>query len=310
MLDVISIGEALIDLTQSGVSERGVPVYDANPGGAPANLAAAAAKLGAGTAFIGKVGDDAFGDLLMRTLEGCGIDVSGMIKDPVVRTTLAIASVDGKGERSFAFYRKPGADVMLTKEKALRALKPSKILHFGSLSLTDEPSRTAVIETVKAAKDLGALISYDPNYRAALWPGEKEAVKAMKAPLPLVDIIKVAEDELSLLTGTSDPEKGSLILAQAGPRLVFVTLGGNGALCRLGDTVVKAAGIPVKVADTIGAGDAFLGAALSRLVKYKGLDELTADDLKSITAFANKAASMTVARPGAIPAMPAMEDLE
>ncbi len=310
MLDVISIGEALIDLTQSGVSERGVPVYDANPGGAPANLAAAAAKLGAGTAFIGKVGDDAFGDLLMRTLEGCGIDVSGMIKDPAVRTTLAIASVDGKGERSFAFYRKSGADVMLTKDEALRALKPSKILHFGSLSLTDEPSRTAVTETVRAAKDLGALISYDPNYRAALWPGENEAVNAMKAPLPLVDIIKVAEDELPLLTGTSDPEKGSLILSQAGPRLIFVTLGENGALCRLGDTVVKAAGIPVKVADTIGAGDAFLGAALSRLVKYKGLDELTAEDLESITAFANKAASMTVARPGAIPAMPAMEDLE
>ncbi len=310
MIDITAIGEILIDLTQSGLTEQGIPRFDANPGGAPANLAVAASRLGAKSAYIGRVGRDSFGDFLRRTLEENDVDVSGMSVDPVQHTTLAVVSLDPSGERSFSFYRDPSADVNLRFTDVPAALlENTKILHFGSVSLTAEPSRGATIQAAETAKAKGALVSYDPNYRASLWADEKTAVEQMLAPLKLVDILKVSDEELPLLTGTSDLEQGSAQLAANGIRLVLVTLGPDGAFYRFGEKTGKVPGVKVKVGDTNGAGDTFFGAALSRLVK-EDLETLTAQRLEEILTFANKAAAITTSRHGAIPAMPTLEEVQ
>ena len=299
-MDIVTIGEVLIDLTQTGKDARGIPQFAANPGGAPANLAVAAARLGAQTAFIGKVGADAFGRYLKEVLAENKVDVSGM----------AVVSVDATGERDFSFYRSANADVMLSKEDISdEALKAAKIVHFGSVSLTADPSRTATLDAAARAKKLGAVITYDPNYRANLWKNKEDAIAQMKAPLPLVDILKVSDEELPLLTGTTDCESGTAQLAQNGIRLIFVTLGANGVFYRFGDKTGHVAGVPCKVGDTNGAGDTFFGAALSKLCKEE-LDTLTVDKLEGILAFANKAASITTSRHGAIPAMPTLAEVE
>ena len=299
-MDIVTIGEVLIDLTQTGKDEKGIPQFAANPGGAPANLAVAAARLGAQTAFIGKVGADAFGRYLKEVLAENKVDVSGM----------AVVSVDAAGERDFSFYRSANADVMLSKEDiSNEALKAAKIVHFGSVSLTADPSRTATLDAAARAKKLGAVITYDPNYRANLWKNKEDAIAQMKAPLPLVDILKVSDEELPLLTGTTDCAEGTAQLAENGIRLIFVTLGANGVFYRFGEKTGHVAGVPCKVGDTNGAGDTFFGAALSKLCKEE-LDTLTVDKLESILAFANKAASITTSRHGAIPAMPALEEIE
>ena len=299
-MDIVTIGEVLIDLTQTGKDARGIPQFAANPGGAPANLAVAASRLGAQTAFIGKVGADAFGRYLKEVLAENKVDVSGM----------AVVSVDATGERDFSFYRSANADVMLSKEDISdEALKAAKIVHFGSVSLTADPSRTATLDAAARAKKLGATITYDPNYRANLWKNKEDAIAQMKAPLPLVDILKVSDEELPLLTGTTDCESGTAQLAQNGIRLIFVTLGANGVFYRFGEKTGHVAGVPCKVGDTNGAGDTFFGAALSKLCKEE-LDILTVDKLESILAFANKAASITTSRHGAIPAMPTLAEVE
>ena len=299
-----------IDLTQTGKDERGIPQFAANPGGAPANLAVAASRLGAQTAFIGKVGADAFGRYLKEVLAENKVDVSGMAVDADHPTTMAVVSVDATGERDFSFYRSANADVMLCKEDISdEALKAAKIVHFGSVSLTADPSRTATLDAAARAKKLGATITYDPNYRANLWKNKEDAIAQMKAPLPLVDILKVSDEELPLLTGTTDCESGTAQLAQNGIRLIFVTLGANGVFYRFGEKTGHVAGVPCKVGDTNGAGDTFFGAALSKLCKEE-LDTLTVDKLEGMLAFANKAASITTSRHGAIPAMPTLAEVE
>ncbi len=310
MTDITSVGEILIDLTQSGVTDRGIPRFDANPGGAPANLAVAASKLGAKTAFIGKVGRDSFGELLKNTLLENGVDVSGLVTDPAHRTTLAVVSLDSAGERHFSFYRDPSADVELRAEEiSEEMLRNTKILHFGSVSLTAEPAKSATLYAVKRARELGALISCDPNYRASLWPDEAKAVVEMRAPLPLADILKVSDEELPLLTGTADLEAGTAALTKLGIRLVLVTLGPKGAFYRYGDATGTVPGVPCAVGDTNGAGDTFFGAFLSQLVKRPGLNGLEIGDLEAMIAFANRAASLTTSRHGAIPAMPTLEEV-
>ena len=180
MFDITTVGEILIDLTQTGISDNGIPIYTANPGGAPANVAVAASKLGAKTAFIGKVGNDSFGRFLCDTLKKYNVSTDGVITDKSANTTLAVVSVNENGERSFSFYRKNSADTLLS-ENEITDLQMSNthILHFGSVSLTDEPSRTATISAVRRAKNLGATITYDPNYRESLWNSLDEAVERM-----------------------------------------------------------------------------------------------------------------------------------
>ena len=310
MIDITTIGEILIDLTQSGRTEQGIPRFDANPGGAPANLAVAAARLGARTAFIGRVGNDSFGDYLKRCLAENGVDVRGMSVDEKARTTLAVVALDERGERTFSFYRDPSADVNLSMDHVpMELLGGTKVLHFGSVSLTAEPARTATLEAAKTAKASGANVSYDPNYRASLWPDEETAVRNMTEPLSMVDILKVSDEELPLLTGCTDPEKGSARLAEKGVRLVLVTLGAHGAFYRFDSHTGHVPGVPCQVGDTNGSGDTFFGAALSQLVKLSSLDQLTVPELERILAFANKAASITTSRHGAIPAMPTLAEV-
>lgn len=311
MFDITAIGEVLIDLTQSGLNDQGIPRFDANPGGAPANLAVAAARLGARTAFIGRVGRDSFGDYLRRCLMENGVEVRGLSVDPRAHTTLAVVALHERGERTFSFYRDPSADVNLRPEHVPQGLlHNTRILHFGSVSLTADPSRTATLQAVKAARAGGAYVSYDPNYRASLWPDEKTAMENMLAPLAMVDILKVSDEELLLLAGTGDMEEGSRRLAEQGPRLVLVTLGANGAFYRFDGHTGHVPGVPCVVGDTNGAGDTFFGAALSKLVKLDRLDELTVSELERMVAFANKAASITTSRHGAIPAMPTLAEVE
>lgn len=309
-MDITAIGEILIDLTQNGCNAFGIPEYTANPGGAPANLAVAAAKMGAKTAFIGKVGDDSFGAFLKKTLTDNGVDISGMTTDSIQHTTLAVVSVDACGERSFSFYRDSSADVNLTRDELpYSLLQKTKILHFGSVSLTADPARTATLAAAQYAKNHGALITYDPNYRANLWADEETAVVRMKEPLPIVDVLKVSDEELPLLTGTSDLEKGTRRLADYGVRLILVTLGPDGAFYRFDGNTGHIPGVPCIVGDTNGAGDTFFGVTVSQLSQFASLDELNIEVLESIIALANKAASITTCRRGAIPAMPTKEEV-
>lgn len=314
MFDITTVGEILIDLTQTGISDNGIPIYTANPGGAPANVAVAASKLGAKTAFIGKVGNDSFGRFLCDTLKKYNVSTDGVITDKSANTTLAVVSVNENGERSFSFYRKNSADTLLS-ENEITDLQMSNthILHFGSVSLTDEPSRTATISAVRRAKNLGATITYDPNYRESLWNSLDEAVERMKKPLDLVDILKVSDEELPLISGKTDVEDGAKYLCDKyNIKLVLVTLGAKGAYYRFKDCAGIVDGVSVTVADTNGAGDTFFGAFLSRMA-YKGKynpSELTEDEIKDMLAFSNNAAAITTSRSGAIPAMPTIGEID
>lgn len=309
MAKLVSIGEILIDLTQVGVTELGIPRFVANPGGAPANAAVAAAKLGADAGFIGCVGRDAFGAFLRSTLVSQGVDTAGLVETDQAPTTLAVVSVDSTGERSFQFYRKPGADICLEETMLDKGLLDSaKILHFGSVSLTADPSRAATMAAVRYAKVRGALITYDPNYRANLWQDEETAVEAMRRPLPLVDVLKISDEETALLSGFSDPEEAAEALEAQGIPLVLVTLGADGVLYRFRGKTGRVPGFATKVADTNGAGDTFFGAVLSALTE-KSLVELEEIELREILKLANCAASITTSRPGAIPAMPTLQEV-
>ncbi len=308
-MKITTIGEILIDMTQSGLDTNGVYHFAANPGGAPANVAVAAAKLGVETAFIGCVGRDTFGNILRDTLKKHGVDISGLQVTDETSTTLAVVTVDEKGERSFSFCRKPGADTRINAQQALKDVKGAGILHFGSVSLTDPVCRDAVVKTVQHARQDGTLITYDPNYRASLWQGEDAAILQMRAVLPLCDIVKISDQETALLTGREDPHEAAQALLDLGVRLAVVTLGAEGALWRYGDLEGTVPGFKVKVADTNGAGDTFFGAFLSRIARRGGIDGLTADELNEYVRFANRAASLTTSRPGAIPAMPTLDEV-
>ena len=308
-MKITTIGEILIDMTQTGTDANGNAVFAAIPGGAPANVAVAVRKLGVPSAFIGCVGNDPFGAILKRTLLQYGVDVGGLQVTDRADTTLAVVTVDASGERSFAFCRKPGADTQIDREKALAAVQNTGILHFGSVALTEPDCRETVISAVRRAKDNGALITYDPNYRASLWHSEDEAILKMRAVLPLCDIVKISEEETLLLTGCESPEEAARTLTDLGVRIVIVTLGANGAYWRSGADSGTVLGFRVKVADTNGAGDTFFGAFLSRIAKRGGLDGLTPKQMETYVRYANRAASITASRPGAIPAMPTEEEL-
>lgn len=311
MAAITTIGEILIDLTQTGTTSAGIPQFAAYPGGAPANVAVAAARLGADAAFIGKVGPDRFGALLRHSLEENGVDTSFLHIDPSESTTLAVVSLDEQGERSFTFYRSPGADTCLTEEEAIAGLASRpKILHFGSVSLTREPAQSSVFVVAAMARRLGTLVTFDPNYRANLWPSEADAVYRIKQAFSLCDVIKISEEELVLLSGTNDLEKGSALLAEYGIILVLVTLGADGVFYRYRNKTGQVPGVPCQVVDTNGAGDSFFGAVLAKLANMDLSSPISIRQLESILTFANKAASITVSRSGAIPSLPTLAEVE
>jgi fructokinase len=313
MYDVAALGELLIDFTPMGVNDQGIALFGRNPGGAPANVLAMNAKLGGKTAFIGKVGDDEFGRFLEKTLMDAGIDTAGLVKDAAFLTTLAFVQLSDTGDRSFSFYRREGADLMLTWREIRRELiDSSKIFHFGSVSLTGQPCRNTVHKAVRYARSRGKIISYDPNYRPLLWSNPQEARNEIEKLLTSADILKVSEEEMTLLTGETDLERGAALLTEKGPAIVLVSLGAKGAYFRCADGSAALPAFDVKTIDTTGAGDSFLGAVHFRIrdKSREDLQRISRDELADIVDFANAAGSLTTIKKGAIPAMPNMVEIE
>ncbi len=311
--DITTFGEILIDFTSQGINEDGQMLYARNPGGAPANVAVAAARLGAHTAFMGKAGKDMHGEFLRSVLQREKVDTKGLLLDEDYFTTLAFVEVNESGERTFSFARKPGADTKIQKEEVdVDVLDRTNIFHVGSLSLTDQPARDTTFYAVKRAKNKGSVISYDPNYRASLWPDEKTAKKHMRSLVPYVDLMKISDEETELLTDHRDVREAAKILYEQGVKVVAVTLGGEGAYIYSKDGGCVVPGFSVKqIADTNGAGDSFWGGFLYKIsTSEKQLDELTKEDLKEFARFGNAVASLCVEKKGAIPAMPELAQVE
>lgn len=310
--DVSALGEILIDYTPLPKSEAGMMVFEQNPGGAPANVLACLSKLGKKTAFIGKVGNDMQGHFLKQTLINAKIETKGLILDDNFFTTLAFVSLDESGDRSFAFARKPGADTQLTFEEIdLEIIENSHIFHFGSLSLTDNPAREATFFALDHAKKAGLIISYDPNYRPLLWKSETDAVKKMRSVLDYVTIMKLSDEEIFLLTGEHDFEKAAKLLLSKGISIVAITLGEKGALIANKDGILEVSSKKVNAIDTTGAGDAFWGGFLHKLIESSTHpSKLTLSEIKSFAEFANSVAGICVQRRGAIPAMPSLNEIK
>lgn len=312
MLDVIAIGEVLIDFTPAGRTTGGNEQYECNPGGAPANVAAALSRLGAKSALISKVGEDQFGSLLHNTLLSSGVDVSEVSFTNEASTTLAFVHLDDKGDRSFSFFRKPGADTFLhSKDVPLDRIKNCKALHFGSLSMTHEPARTATKAAVLQAKESGVLLSFDPNIRFALWDSKEEAKQNILWGMKYADILKISEEELFFITGTSDVEKGSLELQQQfDTLLIVVTLAEKGCYYRLAGQDGYVSGFQVKAIDTTGAGDAFLGCLLFKILETgSSLNDLTNQQINSMLTFANAGGALVTTRKGALGSMPTTDEI-
>lgn len=291
----------------------GIILFGRNPGGGVANMLAMNTKLGGKTAFIGKVGDDGFGRFLEQTLKNAGIDSAGLIKDPAYLTTLAIVDLTETGERSFSFYRRQGADLMLTWQEINRELIDNALIfHFGAVSLSGQPCRDTIHEAVRYAKSKGKIISYDPNYRPFLWPSVNEAKTQIGKLVSSADILKVSEEELLLLTGETDLEQGSRLLAEQGPAIVLVSLGPKGSFFRCARGCGLLRTYDVKTIDTTGAGDSFLGTVHFRLrgKNLESLKNIAPDELWEIVDFANAAGSLTTTKKGAIPAQPTMDEIE
>ena len=313
MADIVSMGELLIDFTPVGSTEDGRLLFARNPGGAPANVAVQALRAGVSAGFLGRVGRDMFGDFLVSTLRDCGVETKGLSQDPDYATTLAFVQLSPEGDRDFSFYRNPGADTRITFEGTdLSLLDECKLLCFGSLLLTAEPSRSAVNQLVDYAREKGKITAYDPNWRPPLWKGrEDEGVAQMKSLVPKADVMKISGEELVLLTGKENMDEGAWSLLEQGVSLVVVTLGPRG--CRAygpGFTLEKETYDTV-VKDTTGSGDSFFGALLARLVQSgKRPDQLSPEELGEFLDFANAAGSTTATKTGAIPAMPCTEAIE
>lgn len=315
-MDIVALGELLIDFTQSGISDGGQKLFEQNPGGAPANLLTVASHMGYDTAFIGKVGADMHGEFLKQILKNEGINITSVVTDKKYFTTLAFVEIDERGERNFSFARKPGADRMLQKEELDNELLSNcKIFHFGSLSLTAEPAKSATLEAIRVAKEARAIISYDPNYRQSLWENEEVAKSTMKAVVKYADIMKVSDEESLLLTGAVDYDKAADELLNMGPQLVAVTLGNKGVLVAKKDgSEVKKEIIPafsVKAVDTTGAGDSFWGGFLSCYLScQKPISGLTLEEIRKCAVTGNAVAGLCVKKRGGIPAIPRKEEVE
>lgn len=310
--DVVALGEILIDFTPCGTSEAGQRLFEQNPGGAPANVLTALSRFGRKTAFLGKVGKDMHGSFLKEVLIKNGISTEGLAEGEDAFTTLAFVALSEDGERSFSFARKPGADTCLTQEEVKEELiKKSKVFHIGSLSLTAEPVKSTTLKTLEIAKEAGCIISYDPNYRAPLWDSREEAEKEMRSVIPYVDVMKLSDEETELLTDIAEPAEAAKKLIEQGVSLVAVTLGANGAWIATKEGGIHVNGYKANMVDTTGAGDSFWGGFLHKLLETKkSLADITLKEAMEYTKFGNAVASLCVEKRGAIPAMPALEEVE
>ena len=322
-VDIVALGELLIDFTEAGHSQGGRKLFEQNPGGAPANLLTVASHFGYRTSFIGKVGNDMHGKFLKkkkvgndmhgkflkRTLQTEGINTDAIVEDPDYFTTLAFVEIGENGERNFSFARKPGADTQLKKEELDQTLiSGCRIFHFGSLSLTDEPAESATIEAVKMAKAAGVLISYDPNYRPSLWKSKGYAVKKMKSVVELVDVMKVSDEESILLTGAKSYEQAAEEILAMGPKLVAITLGEQGVLMATKNRkeIIKA--FQTHAVDTTGAGDSFWGGVLCSILSInKPVEKMEWEEIRNCAVLGNAVAGLCVQKRGGIPAIPTKE---
>lgn len=311
--DVVALGELLIDFTQNGVSGQGNNLFEACPGGAPCNVLAMLRKLGKSCAFVGKVGNDMFGKLLKDVITDAGINADALVMDDKIPTTLAFVQTFANGDRDFSFYRKPGADMMLLEDELpLDVIANAKIFHFGTLSMTHEGVRKATEKAVAAAKNSGALISFDPNLRPPLWDDLEDEKKAIGWGLAQCDILKIADNELLFMTGEEDFYKGAAILQQKFPniKVLNVTAGADGSYSFYGENTpvfvpsCKLGG----VIETTGAGDTFCASVLN-FVLENGVAALTEQDRENMLRFANTAAYIVTTRKGAIRAMPEKEEV-
>ena len=310
--DVTALGELLIDFTSNGMSTQGNPLFEANPGGAPCNVLAMLQKYGKKTAFIGKVGKDIFGKQLREKVAGTGIDISGLIEDNTVNTTLAFVQTLADGDREFSFYRNPGADMMLTASEIDEdKIRNSRIFHFGTLSMTAQGVEEATKRAIGIAKDSGCLLSFDPNLRPPLWSSETKAKEKIAYGLSVCDILKISDNEIEFMTGTSDIDAGIAILREKyNIPLVFATLGKDGSKAYYKDTCVNVKGFAnPNTIETTGAGDTFCANALNYVLDH-GMENLTEDNLRELLTYANAAASLITTRKGALCVMPEKEEIE
>lgn len=310
--DVTALGELLIDFTENGNSEQGNPLMEANPGGAPCNMLSMIQKLGGTTAFIGKVGKDMFGRQLRQAVESVGIDTRNLMEDEEVHTTLAFVHTFPDGDRDFSFYRNPGADMMLTKEEIQEDLiRNSKVFHFGTLSSTHEGVREATRYAIDVAKEAGCLVSFDPNLRPPLWQTLEDARKEIEYGLSKTDILKISDNEVEFLCGTSDYDEGAkMLIEKYNIPFVCVTLGKDGSRAYYKGMHVEVPGFVQKnTIETTGAGDTFCGCMLHYIIQH-GLEDLTEEDLRELLTFANAAASVITTRKGALAVMPSKEEVE
>ncbi|MBQ3009028.1 MAG: carbohydrate kinase [Oscillospiraceae bacterium] len=310
MTDMVALGELIIDFAPKGNDKYGYPLLQAQAGGAPANLLSAFCKYGGTGVMIGKVGADAFGDLMVKSLKSIGADVRGVIQDDKYFTTMAFVTLDEKGDRSFSFARKPGADVRFSFDEIdLSLIDEGKIFHFSTLSLTDEPGRTATLKCAEYAKEKGKLISYDPNLRLNLWKNEADAKEYMLKGLEFADIVKISDNEVDFLWGCDEKTGAEKILNEFGAKLVYVTLGPKGCyFCNRSGSGYVDAPSGLQAVDTTGAGDIFGGSAMSQFIKLgKMPDELTTEELTSICRFATTAATLSTLENGGFTSVPDVE---
>jgi fructokinase len=313
-MDIVTLGEILIDMFPAEIGCRlaDVTAFYPKPGGAPANVAVAASRLGKQSAFIGKVGDDPFGYSLIKVLNENGVETRGMRLDKEARTTMAIIAMPDKHSAEFVFYRNPGADLCLRADELDEALlAETKILHCGSLSLVAEPARSAQFQAVDLARENGAIISFDVNYRPSLWPDPETALEQIWKMTAVTDLLKLSENELALLTGSSDPQAECDRLLREGIKLVAVTLGAQGSFycCQAVSGFVPA--FSVDTVDSIGCGDAFIA---SLLVKFSELLDFqmafNKNYLDDVFTYANAAGAITALSQGVIPALPDATQVE
>jgi fructokinase len=302
-MKVCAFGELLIDVTPNGVSEKGYPVYEFNPGGAPANVAVALTNLGQDASFIGQVGDDHFGHFLAHVLKDKAVDIDGLLFNKQYLTTLAIVSLKSDGDRSFSFYRKEGADVMITPQDIFfKKIDEADIFHIGSVSMSDEPSRETSFTLLKYAKQKDKIISYDPNLRELLWKDLNDAKEQIIKGLYFADILKVSEEELYFITHEKDINKACKMIGNTyGVKLILVTLGSEGCNYYLQEYFGHVQPFKVKAIDATGAGDGFLGGFLAKFIQSgKSIHELSEDDLKQFALYANACGAHATTIKGAI----------
>ena len=310
MIDVTALGELLIDFTPAGRSQQGNPLFEQNPGGAPANVLAAVTRLGKKAALISAVGSDQFGRALTEVIEGLGIDPSGIPVKEDAFTTLAFVHLNAAGDRSFSFARKPGADQCIETDAIDHALiDRCRIFHFGSVSLSAEPACSTTLDAARYAFEHGKLVSYDPNWRPTLWNSTEQGIAGMKLGLPYTNILKLSEEELELLSGTADPEEGTKKLFCGAMKLIVVTLGPRDCFYRCGGQTGAYPTYQTTVIDTTGAGDTFWGALLCRLLDQPSCLEGDSQALADALDFANAAGSLCAAGRGAIPSIPTNEQI-